>query len=88
MTNLVMYCRIKQAYKTNHSIVELVINFINLNKGSGCFKLISSLLLENESVINIKNSIKEINENSNPRTTWELIKASIHKQTIKYATYN
>ena len=88
--NQITRCKITHGYKSDHSIVYFDINVDNQPKGTGYFKLNSSILLETQYQTNIKQSIletSEINKSANPNTLWELIKGTIRNETIKYTSY-
>ena len=90
MRNSIVSSRHNIGYKSDHSIVSLNIDLINLTRGTGYFKLNNSLLLNEDYQEIIKNSISEIaeiNKEANPNTKWELIKGTVRNETIKYATY-
>ena len=90
LKNSIVSSRQNIGYKSDHSIVSLNIDLINLTRGPGYFKLNNSLLLNEDYQEIIKNSISEIaeiNKEANPNTKWELIKGTVRNETIKYATY-
>lgn len=90
LINLIHKCKIKPGYKTDHSVVEISIDFMKVKRGPGYFKMNNSLLYEEDYQKLIKesiNDIAEINKDSNPNTLWELIKGTIRNQTIKYASH-
>ena len=91
--NLVNYtnsCKIKAGYKSDHSLVNIKIDLLKIQKGPGYFKLNNSVLLDTEYQKKIKSSIAEIteiNKKANPNTLWELIKGSVRNETIKFTTH-
>lgn len=77
------------SYKSDHSIVSLELDFVNIERGPGYFKLNNSLILDPEYQQIIRASIIDIaalNNKANPNTLWELIKGTIRNETIRYAT--
>ena len=89
LLNKCIKCSIKPGFKSDHSIVNLSLDFIQQPKGPGYFKFNNSLLLENDFKETIKKHISEtvdINKNANPNTLWELIKGTIRNETIRYAS--
>ena len=90
LRNSIVSSRHNIGYKSDHSIVSLNIDLINLTRGPGYFKINNSLSLNEDYQEIIKNSISEIaeiNKEANPNTKWELIKGTVRNETIKYATY-
>ena len=90
MRNSIVSSRHNIGYKSDHSIVSLNIDQINLTRGPGYFKLYKSLNLNEDYQEIIRNSISEMAEiikEGNPNTKWELIKGTVRNETIKYATY-
>ena len=89
LSNCALSCQIKSGYKSDHSLVELNLDFIQQQRGKGYFKLNNSLLLETEYQNTIRKGISdivEINQGANPNTLWEIIKGTIRNETIKYAS--
>ena len=89
LLNYTLTCHIKPGFKSDHSIIELNLDFIKQPKGPGYFKLNNSLLLESDYQNKIRKSIDEIaeiNKEANPCTLWEIIKGTIRNETIKYST--
>ena len=89
LSNYTLSCNIKSSYKSDHSLVEISLDFIQQERGRGYFKLNNSLLLENDYQIAIRKGILdtvEINKEANPNTLWEIIKGSIRNETIKFST--
>ena len=90
LRNSIVSSRHSIGLKSDHSIVSLNIDLINLTRGPGYFKLNSSLLLNEDYQETIKKciaEIAEINKNANPNTKWELIKGTVRNETIKYAAF-
>ena len=61
--------------------------FVKLNRGPDVFKMINSVLLEDECQSQIRQFIETIgtlNKDSNPNTLWELTKGFIRNVTINY----
>ena len=88
--NIVKQCNINLGYKTDHNIVNLVLNSNNNTKGTGYFKMNNSISLDQQYQSAIKRAIKDItdiNVNSNPNTMWEILKGEIRNQTIRYTTH-
>ena len=89
MRNSIVSSRHHIGYKSDHSIVSLNIDQINLTRGPGYFKLYKSLNLNEDYQEIIRNSISEMAEiikEGNPNTKRELIKGTVKNETIKYAT--
>ena len=66
---------IKVGYRTDHSMISIVVGFANKARGPGIFKLNNTLLLDNEYQKNIINNIKlvsDINKDAKPNTLWEI----------------
>ena len=75
--NSVKSTNIKHGYKTDHCLVELLIDKLYMESGPGMFKMNNSILLDKAYHNNLKEHMKEtvrINEGCNPNTLWELIK--------------
>ena len=90
MRNSIVFSRHNIGYKSDHSIVSLNIDLINLTRGPCYFKLNNILLLNEDYQEIIQNSISEIaeiNKEANTNTKWELIIGTVRNETIKYATY-
>ena len=87
LINFVKNSNIKPGYKTDHSLINVELNFDLIERGKGIFKLNNSILLETEYQTKIKQGIKstaEINKEANPNTLWELIKGTVRNETIQY----
>ncbi|KAH3784489.1 hypothetical protein DPMN_162444 [Dreissena polymorpha] len=66
-------------YKTDHSLIEIIIDNKMQQKGPGYFKLNNSMLLNDEYQHQIKQKIHKVvenNTNCNPNTLWEVIKGT------------
>ena len=90
LRNSIVSSRHNIGYKSDHSIVSLNIDQINLTRGPGYFKLYKSLNLNEDYQEIIRNSISEMAEiirEGNSNTKRELIKGTVRNETIKYATY-
>ena len=90
LRNSIVSSRHSIGFKSDHSIVSLNIDLINLTRGPGYLKLNNSLLLNEDYQETIKKciaEIAEINKDANPNTKWELIKGTVRNETIKYATF-
>ena len=90
LRNSIVSSRHSIGFKSDHSIVSLNIDLINLTRGPGYFKLNNSLLLNEDYQETVKKctaKIAEINKDANPNTKWELIKGTVRNETIKYATF-
>ena len=77
-------------FRTDHSIVAIVINYCPKTRGSGYWKLNTSLLNDHE-YVRCMNDLIEVQLDSNmgtisKRTRWELIKLAIRGSTIQFAT--
>lgn len=89
LRNYVISSKHTTSYKSDHSLVTLCIDMINISRGPGYFKINNSLLLDAEYKDIINKNIDEtasLNSNANPNTLWELIKGTVRNETIKYAT--
>ena len=89
LTNSNKCSNIKAGYKTDHSLVSLIIDFHKVPRGPGYFKFNNSLLIDNEYKNIVKRSIAEtvqINSEANPNILWEVIKGNIRNEIIKFAT--
>ena len=89
LVNITQNCKIKTAYKTDHSLISISLDLDKIARGPGYFKLNNSLLLDTCYQNIIKRTISEtalINTDSNPNTLWEIIKGNIRNETIRYAT--
>ena len=72
-------------FKSDHSLVSVNIDILNLTREPGYYKLNNSLLLNNEYEDIIKIKIREIasmNIDANPNTLLEIIKGTIRNETI------
>ena len=77
LVNSVKSTNIKHGYKTDHCLVELLIDKLYMESGPGMFKMNNSILLDKAYHNNLKEHMKEtvrISEGCNPNTLWELIK--------------
>ena len=78
-------------YKTDHSLCNIAINYQTHPRGSGLWKLNSSLLGEMDYVNKIKSTIHETvnqyksNETVDEVLLWEMIKLQIRDTSIKYS---
>ena len=89
LLNSCIKSNIKHGYRSDHSIVNVLFDFIQQQKGPGYFKLNNSIILDKEYQEIIKKHILEtvdINKNANPNTLWELVKGTIRNESIKYAS--
>ena len=85
LSNYTISSKIKAGYKTDHSLVEINLDFIQQPKGRGYFKMNNSLLLDVNYQTCIKQGITEIaeiNQGANPNTLWELIKGTIRTNQL------
>ena len=89
LINSTKHSNMKTGYKTDHSLVSLLIDFHKVPRGPGYFKFNNSLLIDNAYKDIVRRSIAEtvqINSESNPNILWEVIKGNIRNETIKFAT--
>ena len=89
LSNYTQSCNIKPSYKSDYSLVEINVDFIQQQKGKGYFKLNNSLILDKDYQTAIRKGILDIaniNKEANPNTLWELIKNQIRNETIKHAS--
>ena len=79
------------AYKTDHSLCKIYINYHSNPRGPGFWKLNSSLLSEVDNVNAIKSTIAETaseyenNEEVDEVLLWEMIKLKIIDASMKYS---
>ena len=79
---------IKPGYRTDHSIVEMKINFSFHKRGPGYWKLNNSLLYDEEYLKSINKLINIEMENvkiGEYRKRWELLKLAIRGTTLQFA---
>ena len=57
-----------------------------MSKGPGYFKMNNLILVDEIQLRNAIEEVIEINNVCNPNTLWELIKGTVHNETIKYTT--
>ena len=75
---------------TDHSLVELKLHNIQLERGPGYFKINNSILLDAQYQTQIKQEILNTvqnNKDANPNTLWEVIKGKIRNTTIRYTSF-
>ena len=100
--NVVDECKISAGYRTDHSAVELSVNFSEETRGRGFWKLNSSILNDTEYLNLVKQCIydiivqyalpdqnlssKEIKFNIDDQLFWETLKMSIRGLTIPYCS--
>ena len=79
-------------YKTDHSLIEIVVATHSNMRGPGFWKLNTSLLTEMDYINQIRAVIKDAQEEYqndtfvNDALMWEKIKLNIRKQSLKYST--
>ena len=81
---------ITPGYRTDHSLVTITCSFSDIDRGSGYWKLNSSLLVDVEYIAQIKALIYECkaqyaNDNLSPNLLWEILKMEIRKHSITYS---
>ncbi len=79
---------ISHGYRTDHSMVSIVLNKNYEKPGKGFWKLNVSLLNDADYVSMVKESIDNVvNENAeaNPNTLWETIKCVVRGDSIRYS---
>ncbi len=82
-------CDIIPGFRSDHSFISIHIDHLKEKRGSGFWKMNTSLLFDETYRTMIRNSIQNIvdlNNNANPDILWEVIKNEIRGQTIKYAS--
>ena len=91
LTYLIRKVDILPGLSSDHSIVTLTVDIQDTNiRGKGYWKFNNDLLLDNEYVNKIKNTINSIKQNitmSNKNTLWEYVKCQIRTDTLQYASY-
>lgn len=88
--NNIIKCNITTGIRSDHSLVNMQVDFANKKRGPGYFKLNNSIILDEKYQTDIRQCILEItanNLNANPNTLWELIKGSIRNTSIQYSSY-
>ena len=89
IVNAVSDWSISYGFKTDHSVVSMVLDIVVTKRGSGSFKIINSIHLETDYQQKIKEAIRDvtnINQDANPGTLVELIKGTIRNTSIKYSS--
>ena len=92
LVNVTKETDIKPGFRTDHSLITINILENNQNRGRGFWKLNTSLLLDNSYTDKIKKSIRESyvlykEQQTNPCLIWELVKADIRGESIKFASF-
>jgi exonuclease III len=75
---------------TDHSMISLLINLDNSERGPGFWKLNCSLLHDIDYVTQIKNTITEtvkLNSHCDSKLLWDTIKLQIRRTSIRYASF-
>ena len=99
--SLVKNADIDSSYRSDHSPVNLELQFYNQTKGRGTWKFNNSLLHDKDYVLAIKKCISDtINQYSlpviegddisfsiNPHILWEIMKCEIRGKTISYSSH-
>ena len=88
--NQISSCKIQAGFRSDHSLISMILNLNKIERGKGYFKINNSLILQpeyQEKIRNKINELSEVNKNANPNTLWEIIKGSIRNESIKYASY-
>ena len=97
----VQYADTDMSYRSDHSPVNLVLQFYNQKKGKGTWKFNNNLLHDKDYVSQIKTCIlntvnqyslntengEEIQFSINPHIFWEILKCEIRGKTISYSSY-
>ena len=89
LINHLVQCNITTGIRSDHSMVNIILDINKQNKGPGYFKLNNSVLLDEAYQQKIKTAIREIvdlNSDCNANTLWEIIKGTIRNETIKYCS--
>ena len=92
IVNKIKRVNIKPGFRTDHSLVILEILPDTEKRGSGSWKLNTSLLLDKDYVQKIKTIIKDsyelyASQNTNPNLIWELEKSDVRGESIKYSSF-
>ena len=89
LVNLIEKCDILPSLNSDHSMITCKIVLNNSERGPGYWKLNTSLLMDTEYKIMVKQTIDttlEDNKGANPNTMWDIIKTSIRGATINFAS--
>ena len=89
LTNFVKSAKIKTGIKSDHSLIDLIIETTFSKRGPGFWKFNNSYLQDPEYIILIKKTIKEtVNDNfdTDPCLLWDTIKCMIWGASIKYGS--
>jgi len=92
-----LMCNVKSAnittgYKTDHSLIEIMIATHSNERGPSFWKLNTSLLSETDYINQIRTTIKDTQESYkndrfvNDALMWEMTKLKIREQSLKYST--
>lgn len=80
---------IKPGYRSDHSVVELTLNFSYQQKGPGLWRFNNSLLTDdiyNTEIRKVIDNVKNLNHNLSDQLLFEFLKSEIRGKTIAYAT--
>ena len=80
---------ISVGFKTDHSLISIILLPIISQRGKGFWKLNCSRLKDQQFVETIKNTIQttaEINKQADPNLLWDTIKMAIRGEAIKYGS--
>ena len=93
LTNLVHYIKILPGFRSDHSLIQMVIEFKKVERGPGYWKFNNSLL-QNEAFVNkLKIMVDKIlaqyenNQGNNPAQIWEILKYEIAKYSHEQSVY-
>jgi hypothetical protein len=91
LSNITRKTDISYGFKSDHSFLSLEIDKQQLKRGTGFYKLNTSLLLDNNYKDNLQRLILEKSsmnktQNINPNLLWEFVKSDIRGYSIKYSS--
>ena len=89
LVSSVMKCDITFGYKTDHSLVSIVLTRFTQKRGPGFWKLNTSLLADSENIEIIRNEIVTVlNENNNLSSVnkWEFLKFKVKQKCVQIAS--
>ena len=83
---------ITPGFRTDHSLISLKLQVHDQKREPGFWKLNTSLLVDKDYVDRIKGVIDSISkyfksQNTNPDLLWELVKAEVRGESIKYSSF-
>ena len=83
---------ITPGFRTDHSLISLKLQLHDQKRGPGFWKLNTSLLVDKDYVDRIKGVIDSSSkffksQNTHPDLLWELVKAEVRGESIKYSSF-